>query len=173
MDDMRILTLLVFVTVAVVQDICRMRIKNELIIAGMGLGMIFRFGGDGISSVVPVLGNILFPVLLLFLIFRIGAIGAGDIKLFSMIGCYIRFQELAWCIIYAFLIGAIISLGLLLINRNLRQSLVRIWQYVVRLQNGQRINYRQMGVEKQNLMHFSIAIALGLVVVLVKGCTGL
>ncbi len=59
--------------------------------------------------------GILFPVLLLYPFYKIGTIGAGDIKLFSIIGLYVSFTESLACMFMAFMISAVyglISLGL-------------------------------------------------------------
>ena len=42
--------------------------------------------------------------------YKIGTIGAGDIKLFSLIGCYVSFMESIYCMFLAFILGAIFSL---------------------------------------------------------------
>ena len=54
--------------------------------------------------------SILFPFLILYPFYKIGTIGAGDIKLFSMIGFYFSFMENIYCMFLAFILGAIFSL---------------------------------------------------------------
>ena len=53
--------------------------------------------------------GIVFPVIVLFPLYKIGVIGAGDIKLFSMLGFYFTFMETIFCIFAAFVLGAVVS----------------------------------------------------------------
>lgn len=168
MNEIANIVLLIILAIAVAQDICSMKIKNELIFIGLFLGMIFRLGREGVSSLVPGMWNILFPVLIFYLIFRIGVIGAGDIKLFSVIGSFLSFQDLVRSMVSAFLLGAVISLVVLLRNRNFITSMIRAREFITRLSLGESVNYAQMDVERENYMHFSIAIAIGVVLVLCK-----
>lgn len=168
MNEIADFVLLAIILVAVAQDINSMKIKNELIFIGLILGMVFRLGREGVSSIVPIIVNILFPVLIFYLIFRIGIIGAGDIKLFSVIGSFLSFQDLVTTMIFAFIAGALISFGILFRNRNFYSSMIRAREFIIRRSLGERINYSQMKVERENYMHFSIAIAIGVAIVLCK-----
>jgi len=53
--------------------------------------------------------GIVFPLIVLFPLYKIGVIGAGDIKLFSMLGFYFTFMETIFCIFAAFVLGAVVS----------------------------------------------------------------
>ncbi len=125
--------------VAVGMDLKSMRISNRLILIGLGISLVRRFICEGMVGVFTGLILILIPVVLLYLLFLVGALGAGDIKLFSLVGSFINLRELIWCIIFAFFYGAIISLGKIL---------------------GMML-FRIPFTEKQNLIHFSVAIFLG------------
>ena len=70
---------------AVIQDLSSMRISNRLILAGIMTGLGFRLWMQGPAAIVPFLVNISFPVIVLYLFFLMGAIGAGDIKLMGVI----------------------------------------------------------------------------------------
>lgn len=55
--------------------------------------------------------QIIIPVVLFFLAFQIGGLGAGDIKLFSVISGFLTVEELWTVIVAAFLSGAVICVG--------------------------------------------------------------
>lgn len=166
MIDLELLALLTIVVIAIVQDLCYMKISNWLIVIGLSIGMTSRIERAGWRSFVPGMWNILIPVLLLYLLFRMRVLGAGDIKLFSVIGSFLSLEQLMKCIIYSFLIGATISVVLLLANKNFWKSICRAGDYFIRLSQGERLTYDEMGVEKKNYMHFAVAIGLGLLVAL-------
>ena len=77
------LTLLTVLVFAVAADFREMRISNRLIASGLMMGLALRILGEGGAGIVHFLVNISIPVILLFLLFQLRVIGAGDIKLFS------------------------------------------------------------------------------------------
>lgn len=104
---MKILVVLVLLLFsAAILDFYRGKIPNILILAGCCYGMIRLVYYQDVFS--HILG-ILFPIIALFPLYKIGTIGAGDIKLFSMMGFYFTFMENLYCIFIAFVIGAIVS----------------------------------------------------------------
>ena len=103
-----------FTIVAAIMDIRFQKISNRLIVIGLGVGLIRRILLEGGAGLFAGLIQIILPVIFLYLLFLIGALGAGDIKLFSLIGVFVNFKELATCVKVAFVIGAIWSLMKLL-----------------------------------------------------------
>ena len=113
------LTLLTFLVMAVVTDFKEMRISNRLIASGLFWGLALRVMAEGYAGIAHFLMNISIPVILLFLFFQLRALGAGDIKLFSMIGSIWNLKLLCYCMIFSFLTGAVFSLLKLLYQKNL------------------------------------------------------
>ena len=83
------LTLLTVLVFAVAADFREMRISNRLIASGLMMGLALRIQGEGGAGIVHFLVNISIPVILLFLLFQLRVIGAGDIKLFSLAGGFL------------------------------------------------------------------------------------
>ncbi|MDD6057134.1 MAG: prepilin peptidase [Clostridiales bacterium] len=104
-------------TIAVAEDFKEWRISNRLICAGLLWGLVFRIMGDGGAGIVHFLMNISIPVILLFLLFQMRALGAGDIKLISMTGGFLSTRQLLYIIPVAFLAAAIIGVGKLVCRR--------------------------------------------------------
>lgn len=153
------------IIIAVVQDFYSMRISNWLIGIGLAFGLGFRIILEGPTAIVYFLVNITTPVIVLYLFFLIGAIGAGDIKLFSVIGSFVNFKQLILCIGVSFLIGACLATFRMIQNRNLQRSVFHALGYFKELMQGNFFSYRQIGFEQQNVIHFSFAICLGIFVV--------
>lgn len=162
------LTLYTIVIMAVVQDLQSMKISNRLILAGLVLSLVFGIILGRAPQILYILGNIFFPVIVLYLLYLLGVLGAGDIKLFSVIGGFTNFKTLTDCILAALLVGAIISVGKMLHNRNLQFSLFKGSVFIRELLHGNFMSYRKSMVQKENLMHFSVAILLGFMVVRVR-----
>ena len=132
---------------AVVTDFRERRISNRLMALGLVIGLILRILGEGGIGIVHFLVNISIPVILLFLLFQLRALGAGDIKLFSVVGGFLELRQLFAVMIVAFIAASVIGLGKLLYHRLSAQK-----------KDGNR-----------TLIHFSLAILIGYVVV-VWGC---
>ena len=90
-------------------------------------------------------------------------LGAGDIKLFSVIGGFTNLNTLINCMLAAFGVGAVFSLIKLLYQRSLGTNLRRAGLYMQELLQGNIHAYPREG-ENKNVMHFSVAILVGLVI---------
>lgn len=141
------LTLLTFLTMAVVTDFQETRISNRLIVSGLIWGLAFRIMGEGSAGVVHFLVNISIPVILLFLLFQMRALGAGDIKLFSVAGGFLMTRDLFYLMVTAFFAGAVIGAGKL------------VYQRV----------HTGMWVWRRTQIHFSLAIIIGYFCVVWRG----
>lgn len=113
------LTLLTVLVFAVAADFREMRISNRLIASGLMMGLALRILGEGGAGIVHFLVNISIPVILLFLLFQLRVIGAGDIKLFSVAGGFLSMRQLLYVILAAFVTAAVIGLGKLLYQKRM------------------------------------------------------
>lgn len=104
------LVLIALLISAVYMDMIQTRISNRLIVLGLVSGCFFRFMTEGSKGIFFCFVNISIPVILLYLLFQMRALGAGDIKLFSMIGTFISTQQLLKLMGLAFLVGALFGI---------------------------------------------------------------
>lgn len=155
--------------VAVVQDFMYTKISNRLILVGLILSLTFGIILGGVSRIPYILLNISFPVVVLYLLYLLGVLGAGDIKLFSVIGGFTNFTMLTHCMLAAFFAGGVIALIKMLWNRNLKFSLLKGQLFLREALKGNVVSYRDTMAEKRNLMHFSLAIFLGYVLAGIQG----
>lgn len=105
------MVLLCIILAAVFSDIRTGKIRNRLILLGLILGCGITFYEKGISQMPFWFIQITIPVILFFLAFRIGGLGAGDIKLFSVIAGFLTMEEWWTVMAAAFLSGAVICVG--------------------------------------------------------------
>lgn len=99
--------LLLFLFLAAVRDIIYQRVSNRLILVGLFTGLwnqISQLGGWGI---VTFLIRSVFPVILLYLLFLMHVLGAGDIKIFSVMNNFISGTAFFQCLIYAGIAAAV------------------------------------------------------------------
>lgn len=157
-------TLLVILAAAVIQDFMYMKISNRLILMGILFSLAFGYETGGFKQVLYVLANLSFPVIMLYLLYLLGVLGAGDIKLFSIIGGFTNFRMLISCMLFSFLAAAVIAIGKMLYNRNLTASLVKAGMFFRGLKQTGIVSYHKEWAEERNLIHFSVAILIGYII---------
>lgn len=146
---------------AVVTDFRSGRIPNRCILAGVAAGLLLKilqwssFGWAGFFC------GMLIPLLICWIPFCMGAVGAGDVKLFLVIGCLNGGRDILFCIFLSFLFAAGISLGKLLSLRELKCSLVFCIQYFTGILIRKKIEMYPGRRMKGHTIHFSAAIFLG------------
>ncbi|MGI2294715.1 A24 family peptidase [Paenibacillus sp. GXUN7292] len=97
---------------ALYTDIRRQLIPNRLIVCFLIGGVIYQVVWHGVSALWPALTGMLCGFIPLFLIYVLKGIGAGDVKLFAVIGLWSGvlpvLQLTMYSIIYAGLIGIVL-----------------------------------------------------------------
>ena len=126
----QVLSLLLVVQAAVLCDLDRGRIPNGLILAGLGMGFIWQSVSDGIAGIALFLGGIFLPAAIFGPLYCFRMIGAGDIKLMSVIGAFLGPAECFSCMVCSVLAGGVLALGLVLYHRNLFQRICCFTDYV-------------------------------------------
>lgn len=145
------------------------KIPNILIACGGLLALLIQFYLGGIAGVFRAVLGMLLPCLVLYVLFSIGALGAGDIKLFAMIGAFLGTYRTILCMIIAFAVGAVISIGKMCHNGNYMvrmQCLARYMQDVIR--TGKWKLY-DSGEDMKNRIHFSLPILISAIVLWITG----
>ena len=164
MQTASILTLYMILFTAVIQDFMCMKISNRLILMGLFCSIAFGISIGGVPQIIYILWNISFPVIILYLLYVLGILGSGNIKLFTDFGGFTNFKQLTDCILAALLVGAIISVGKMLYNRNLQFSLFKGSVFIRELLHGNFMSYRKSMAQKDILLHFSLAVLFGVLV---------
>ncbi len=143
-------------------DVQTNKISNRLIGAGLFLGFIrnlFEYGWEGS---ICFLIQISLPVLVFYLLFLMRVLGAGDIKLFSVISCCIGIENSIKIIFFSFIIAAVLSYIVLIRNKNLYSRLNYFFCYIrTALLTKSIEKYDYLSDGKQNFIHFSIAVLIG------------
>lgn len=161
--------LLLVLLIAVVWDFQKGKIPNLLVLCGMLVGA-FRFiYNQDIETIFIHIPGIFFPLILLFPLYKIGTLGAGDIKIFCLLGFYFSFMETIFCIFSSFLIGAVISIFLLLWKQNLKERFLYLFYYLKGCISTGHIQYyyqnwnQEEKEEKYSQIHFSLPILLSVI----------
>lgn len=109
-------------------DLKTNRIPNGFILIGIGAGLICSIlSGQGLSAIPA---SVILAFLLLYPLYKIGALGAGDVKLFVMIGCFYTVRDLAYVLAGAFVIGAVFSACKLAVEKNGKERFCYFFSYL-------------------------------------------
>lgn len=100
------------------------KIRNQLIIAGMVLGLGNCIFEEGIKGILFWMFRLIIPIVLFYFLFHLGTLGAGDIKLFSMIAGFLTMKEFFMCVVVSFLAGGVIAIGKLIFLRGQKADTV-------------------------------------------------
>lgn len=150
--------LITLLGLAVYYDVRYFRIPNVLIGIGMITGITYQFICKT-STCSEVLLGMFLPIVILFLLFYLHMLGAGDIKLLSMTGIFLG-KSIFSVIWQSFVIAAIISFFQLLIQKSFRKRISYFISYCFHsVKNGTIAPYYEPEKDQyKNAMHFSIAI---------------
>ena len=148
---MKILVVLVLLlSAAAVLDFYRGKIPNILIVTGCCYGMVRLWYHQDILRALP---GIIFPVMVLFPLYKIGTIGAGDIKLLSMLGFYFSFMETLFCIFLAFVLGAVISMISFIRYENFFERMTYLFSYLKECFDIGRLRYYYLDSKGKQISH--------------------
>ncbi len=125
-----VIVLAVILAAAVTGDILRCRISNTIVAAGLAAGFLINFLAEGSSGLVKSTLGALLPVLLLFILFALRMLGAGDIKLFCAVGAIMGAEFTAYAAAFSFLAGGIIALTVMLARGNVRRRFAFVAAYL-------------------------------------------
>lgn len=111
-------------------DYSQKRIPNWLMLLVTANGLCYRFAEDGIKGIFLYLGQAIGVFILFFLFFRIGGLGAGDVKLLASTSGYLLFERVLLFLFISLLISALLSLILLIHRKQLTSCIRRLSEYI-------------------------------------------
>lgn len=157
--------LLLLLFLAVLADLWRDRIPNGFLATGIIVGLIgsYRCGPGLFCSA----ASASLAFLLLYPLFKIGTLGAGDLKTLIMTGCFLTVEEFLTVLAAAFAVGGALSLIKLFAERNGRERFACLLSYMAEVtREGHWKLYEEnteedQGAYDRNKIHFTIPILLG------------
>lgn len=160
-----------FLIVAAAQDIRSGKVSNGLIATGLMAGAAFQLAEHGAVGAYYFLRNISVPVILLYLLFQMRVLGAGDIKLFSMIGGMLTIGELRRCMAYSFIAAGAGSVLFLAIDKERAERLKFAARYLRDcFKTGQVKPYCPPFSSKAFSFAFSVPVLFGVMLALFPAC---
>ena len=145
---------------AALMDIQRTKVDNGWLLFCVLVSLFTRIWKMDVSSLGTWICGLLVPILILWILFIFRMLGAGDIKLLSVIGSMIGPTKILNCISYSFLIGAVIAAALMVSNGIVCQRFLYLFRYIrAYSKTGKREPYGKSGMPLENF-HFTVPIFL-------------
>ncbi len=161
---------LIVLSMSLFTDLKDNKIKNIVVYPFMLIGFILNIINNGITGGLSSIYGILIPILLLMILFIMGALGAGDIKLFSAIGAIKGDSFIIKTMVASFLCGGILAIIFMLFRKNGRERLVYLITYIgLIFLTGDIIPYTNKSNNKANKFPFALAIFSGGIITLFLG----
>lgn len=155
------LSAVVLATGAFVLDLHRQKVPNIWILIGWAWGLSYQYGVRGWSGVLGFFAGAAVPVLGLFPLFLFRMLGPGDIKILSVLGGLLGCGDVVHLIIISFLMGGVLSLGLLVSCGMLASRIRHFADYLkTYLKDRKPRPYYRTGEQAENI-HFTLPILLG------------
>ncbi len=152
--------LVVFTTAAVCMDLDREKIDNRWILLGWISGLVYQIQKSGLVGMGMFFSGAMIPVLLLYVLFRLRMIGAGDIKLLSVVGGFMGPRSSLICLGLSLVFGAIISLAILILCGNFKSRLRYFTEYFIQFSTTKKsIPYMVKGSRMEHI-HFSVPVLM-------------
>jgi prepilin peptidase CpaA len=136
--SIKVACLVCLLFLAMRHDLISYKISNHIIQFGIFLGLIFNLYEIGWTGIIAWCCGIIIPIFILFPLFLSKTLGAGDIKLFSVIGSFYGIFFVLKSIWIAFVIAAVLSIF----------HLIKYKQVFCRLQY--LVNYLRQILQKKN-----------------------
>jgi prepilin peptidase CpaA len=146
-----------------ISDLRSARIPNWLTYSGLLAALMLRFSLLGSSAVKSGVMGILVAGVLFFVLFVIGAMGGGDVKLMAAVGAWSGQEHVFSVLIAAVLAGGLLAVIYMLFGGGVRKTVWNIVELIqFRLTSGllphPGLNVRQTGAQR---VPFGVAIAMG------------
>lgn len=123
--------LCVFLSVACAFDYRRNQIPNWLLLLMVMAGLGQSSLKQETEGVFYFLCKTIGVILCMYLLFKIGALGAGDVKLFGVCAGYLPGNKILIFLFVSLLIAAIVSLIKMFLENNVKERLVYLGEYLI------------------------------------------
>ena len=119
-----------FLLIACGFDYCRRRIPNWLLVLMLAAGMTIGGLRAGREGVLYFGCKAILIMLFLYFFFKIGTLGAGDVKLYGICAGYFPGDKILYFLFFSLLIAATVSLIKILSERNAKERLGYLSEYL-------------------------------------------
>lgn len=160
----KIMICTVFLILINITDIKGYKIKNKVVLPAIIMGLVY---GLICSSFLDSLYGMLIP-LVLFPLYALKMLGAGDVKALCAIGAVVGFKLSVMTMLLTFVSGGVIALGFMLFNKNFVERFQNLFNYLKMSFITKKIDKYNYGGSEKSYFRFSFAITTGTILAIVN-----
>ena len=143
--------------IAAFVDILSYKIPNLWIGIGMAAGLVLMARGGGFLMIGQALAQIIIIFMVFYPFYLLKGLGAGDVKLFMLLGCYIRGVTYIHCLFVAMLFAGIWAVLKMVMYQESRERLCYLGRYCKKaIITGTLESYEVDKQEKRSVIRLSI-----------------
>ncbi len=143
---------------AVLMDLRMAQVENGWILFSMMTAFFWRIMQEGIGGIQGFILGMLLPLAALSGLFYFRMLGPGDIKLFCALGCVMGPSAIGKCMICSFVLGAVISLAILIFCGSFLTRIHNLIRYFhIFFRTGEATPYYKKGMALENF-HFTVPV---------------
>jgi len=163
LDKYLLLCALAIASVGAVKDFRGHRIPNWLTYSGLLVALLVRLGLGGWTELRGGLLGMLFAGGIFFLLFLLGGMGGGDVKLMAAVGAWVGLAHVGILLIMSAIAGGLLAVGYVLVHKRMFESLRNVMELVRHhltegLAPHPTLNVQQAGTLR---LPYGLAIAIG------------
>ena len=148
--------------IAMITDIRSNRIPNWLtlpaIITGLGINLI----SAGTGGVLFGIEGLLLGIGLFIVLYIMGGMGAGDVKLMGAVGAMLGPQMVLWAAFYTAIAGGVYAIAIIVFHPRARATRVALMEMIKGFIYSRSLRYnRLVSEEKPPKLCYGVAIAIG------------
>jgi prepilin peptidase CpaA len=162
---MRQVVLLLLLFIAAIMDLFYLKIKNGLILTGIAMGLYFSYFNNGRIGIQESLIGMMVPLAVLSIPYYFHMLGAADIKLFMVLGCFYGLSGTTECLLPIVISGGVLSIVKISYKKNLTKRLKYLKDYFESYAlTRQVLPYYRGSMDKDAVIPLAIPIFLGVVI---------
>lgn len=142
-------------------DVRYRRIPNTFVLATLATGLILNSVGSGMSGALASLGGCLLAFTLMFILHVVGAMGAGDVKLFAAIGSVLGASLVLPAFFVVVLTGGVLGVVTMLRMGSARATLQNILMLFLGLLPGWKLPRLSIPTDRRKTIPYGVAITFG------------
>lgn len=162
--QLHLAVMILLIGVATFTDLRERRIPNWLVVTGMGTGVLFHLMAPSGQGVMFALSGVAVGIGVLFPLYVLRAMGAGDVKLMGMIGAFVGVSSVLGVLLATLAAGGALALCMAAGKRMLPQLLANLRTMLIRRhiqQLGGGVANSSSDIQSVGKMPYAVAILAG------------
>ncbi len=165
---MREMYLAAYLAAATAADFKWQRIPNELILFGLLTGLALRAESGGVMGMLTGILSGVITLVAFYIFYMIGAVGAGDVKLLSVMGLMMGCTFTAYTALYSLFAAGAAALVFMVVRRQTHIRLYLLFSHIACCVRQKKL-IRYSALEQEGYLHYALYISIGYLTALTLG----